>query len=33
MLDPKKSVYVHAYSRFRYGRWEYVSQHYRSMPS
>lgn len=27
-----KSVFVHAYDRYRYGRWEYVCAHYRSHP-
>ncbi|WP_167059189.1 hypothetical protein [Pantoea sp. Ap-967] len=27
-----KTVYVHAYPRFRFGRWEHVCQHYRSAP-
>lgn len=27
-----KSVYVNAYPRFRFGRWEHVCQHWRSHP-
>ncbi|CAG8865301.1 hypothetical protein PS627_01206 [Pseudomonas fluorescens] len=27
-----KPVYVHAYPRWRFGRWEHVCQHYRSLP-
>ena len=27
-----KTVFVHNYSRFRFGRWESVCQHYRSHP-
>lgn len=27
-----KSVFVHAYYRFRFGRWERVGQHWRSHP-
>jgi hypothetical protein len=27
-----KSVYVHRYSRYRFGHWENVCQHYRSLP-
>lgn len=27
-----RSVFVRAYRRFRYGRWEYVCQHWRSHP-
>lgn len=27
-----KSVYVHAYPRFRLGRWEHVCAHWRSHP-
>lgn len=26
------SVYVRAYDRFRFGRWESVCQHWRSLP-
>ncbi len=28
----EKTVYVHAYQRFRCGRWEHVSAHYRALP-
>lgn len=28
-----KTVYVHRYRRFRFGRWEDVCAHYRSHPS
>lgn len=27
-----KAVFVRAYRRFRFGRWEYVRQHFRSHP-
>jgi hypothetical protein len=27
-----KSVFVHTYWRFRFGRWERVTQHWRSHP-
>lgn len=27
-----KSVYVQAYPRYRFGRWEHVCQHWRSHP-
>lgn len=27
-----KSVFVRAYRRFRYGKLEFVTQHYRSLP-
>ncbi len=27
-----KTVFVHAYPRFRFGRWESVCQHWRSHP-
>lgn len=27
-----KTVFVHRYPRFRFGRWEDVCQHYRSLP-
>lgn len=27
-----KSVYVHPYTRYRFGRWEDVCQHFRSPP-
>lgn len=27
-----KSVFVHAYDRFRFGKWEHVRQHWRSHP-
>lgn len=27
-----KSVFVNAYGRFRFGKWELVSQHWRSHP-
>lgn len=27
-----KTVFVHAYLRFRFGRWESVCQHWRSHP-
>lgn len=27
-----KTVFVHRYQRFRFGRWEDVCQHYRSLP-
>ena len=27
-----KTVYVHRYPRFRFGRWEDVTDHYRSPP-
>lgn len=27
-----KTVFVHAYSRFRFGRWESVISHFRSHP-
>jgi hypothetical protein len=25
-------VFVHAYNRFRLGKWEWVTSHYRSLP-
>lgn len=28
----RKSVFIRAYRRFRYGEWEDVCSHYRSMP-
>jgi hypothetical protein len=28
-----KLVRVNAYPRYRYGKWEFVCSHYRSMPS
>ncbi|SHI35798.1 MULTISPECIES: hypothetical protein [Pseudomonas] len=32
--DPRsKTVYVHRYSRYRYGRWEDVTDHFRSPPN
>jgi hypothetical protein len=27
-----KSVFVHDYPRWRFGRWEHVRQHFRSLP-
>ncbi len=32
MITVCKSVFVHAYTRFRLGRLEYVCQHFRSPP-
>lgn len=32
-LHNGKSVHVSAYKRFRYGQWEYVREHWRSLPS
>jgi len=32
MAKACKSVFVHSYTRFRLGRLEYVSQHFRSPP-
>lgn len=29
----QKSVHVNAYSRYRYGKWEYVREHCRSLPN
>ncbi len=28
-----KTVFVSTYERFRYGRWETVGQHFRSLPN
>jgi len=28
-----KTVHVSPYMRYRYGRWEHVGEHWRSMPS
>lgn len=27
-----QDVFVHAYNRFRFGKWEWVTSHYRSLP-
>ena len=31
--EAAKVVYVRDYNRFRYGKWEHVSSHFRSWPS
>lgn len=31
-MHSMKSVFVHAYPRFRFGRWESVCNHWRSAP-
>lgn len=31
-ISTGKTVFVHAYSRFRFGRWESVISHFRSHP-
>lgn len=28
-----QAVFVHAYSRYRFGKWEWVVSHYRSWPN
>ncbi len=33
LFEKLKSVYVRAYTRFRFGRLEFVIQHHRSWPS
>lgn len=33
MFDPKKPVHVNAYWRFRYLKWEFVHEHWRSFPT
>lgn len=33
VCDLNKPVHVRAYKRFRFGQWEYVCEHWRSLPS